>query len=209
VRSFRVIVKLILRLVALACASPFIASYYLKALVIGFDRSLEGSTQMLSLVPGLPGRYLRVAFLRCALAHCDASAAVEFGTLFSQAMARIGPNVYIGPRCQIGWADIGADVLIASGVHIPSGADIHGTADLDVPIREQEGAPRVVRIGANSWIGSAAVVMADVGEQSVVGAGSVVTRPLPARVMAAGVPAKVIRERTAAIRPSTGELEQS
>jgi virginiamycin A acetyltransferase len=38
-------------------------------------------------------------------------------------------------------------------------------------------------------------VLADVGEGSVVGAGSVVTKPLPSNVIAAGVPAKVIRER--------------
>ena len=35
----------------------------------------------------------------------------------------------------------------------------------------------LVRIGAGAWIGSAAVVMADVGANSIVGAGSVVTKP--------------------------------
>jgi acetyltransferase-like isoleucine patch superfamily enzyme len=38
-------------------------------------------------------------------------------------------------------------------------------------------------------------VLADVGAGTVVGAGSVVTKPLPAGVLAAGVPCKVIRER--------------
>ena len=42
---------------------------------------------------------------------------------------------------------------------------------------------------------SAAVVMADVGRGSVVGAGSVVTAPLPDYVVAAGIPAKVLRSR--------------
>jgi len=37
--------------------------------------------------------------------------------------------------------------------------------------------------------------MADVGRDSVVGAGAVVTRPLPAECIAAGVPARVIRYR--------------
>jgi acetyltransferase-like isoleucine patch superfamily enzyme len=45
-------------------------------------------------------------------------------------------------------------------------------------------------------VGSAAVVMADVGPDSVVGAGAVVTRPLPARVIAAGIPARVLRHRS-------------
>ena len=47
----------------------------------------------------------------------------------------------------------------------------------------------------NPWIGSAAVVMADVGADTIVGAGSVVTTPLPPSVMAAGVPARVIKDR--------------
>jgi acetyltransferase-like isoleucine patch superfamily enzyme len=37
--------------------------------------------------------------------------------------------------------------------------------------------------------------MADVGEGTVVGAGAVVTKPLPPHVVAVGVPAKVVRER--------------
>jgi acetyltransferase-like isoleucine patch superfamily enzyme len=94
------------------------------------------------------------------------------------------------------------DVLVAAGVHIPSGARIHGTDDPTVPIREQEGSPAMIRIGAGSWIGSGSVVLADVGANSVVGAGSVVTRPIPRNVVAAGVPARVVRERLIASQMS-------
>ena len=52
-----------------------------------------------------------------------------------------------------------------------------------------------VRIGRGSWIGSAAVVMADVGRDAVVAAGAVVTRPLPDATIAGGVPARVLRHR--------------
>ena len=52
-----------------------------------------------------------------------------------------------------------------------------------------------MRIGAGSWIGSGAIVMADVGANAVVGAGAVVTKPVPDAVVAAGVPATVIRTR--------------
>jgi virginiamycin A acetyltransferase len=86
---------------------------------------------------------------------------------------------------------------VAAGVHIPSGPSTHGIDDLSVPIREQPGAQRMVRVGAGAWIGSAAVIMADVGRHAVVGAGSVVTRELPDAVLAAGVPARVIRVRGA------------
>jgi acetyltransferase-like isoleucine patch superfamily enzyme len=64
-----------------------------------------------------------------------------------------------------------------------------------MPIRDQPGDTRRVRIGAGSWIGSHAVVLADVGRDAIVAAGSVVTRPIPDRVIAAGAPARVVRHR--------------
>lgn len=52
-----------------------------------------------------------------------------------------------------------------------------------------------VTVGEGSWVGSGAVLLADVGHHCVIGAGSVVTRPIPDYAIAAGVPAKVIRDR--------------
>ena len=54
--------------------------------------------------------------------------------------------------------------------------------------------PRIT-IGADSWIGERSTVLADVGMHCVVGAGSVVTRPVPDYAIAVGVPAKVIGYR--------------
>lgn len=181
---------------------PSIASYQVRRVFLGSDRALMGSSQALSMVPGVAGQYIRTAFLRCVLAECAASATIEFGTIFSRTGARIGEQVYIGPMCHIGLVDIGPDTLIAAGVHIPSGPETHGIADTRIPIREQLGTPRVVRIGAGCWIGSAAVVMADVGASTVIAAGAVVTRPVPELVIAGGVPATVIRSRTEPRSPS-------
>lgn len=175
--------------------APFLISFWVKARLIGRDRALEGSTQALALIPGLPGQYLRRAFLARALAACHPSVTVEFGTIFSRADAKLDENVYVGPRCHLGLVHVERDTLVAAGVHIPSGPETHGIDDLTRPIREQPGRQRMVRIGEGCWIGSAAVVMADVGRGSVVGAGSVVTKPLPALSLAGGVPAKVIRSR--------------
>ena len=52
-----------------------------------------------------------------------------------------------------------------------------------------------MRIGEGTWVGSAAVVLADVGRHCVIGAGAVVTVPIPDYAIAAGVPARVIRSR--------------
>jgi virginiamycin A acetyltransferase len=202
-RGSREVVKATARFTALVAVSPFLLWYWLWSLLVGPDRALEGSGEALSMLPGLAGRYLRRAFLSWTLAECHWTAVIGFGVLFSKAGARVGPNVYIGPRCHIGLAHIERDALLAAGVHVTSGARTHGMDDLSRPIREQPGAATPVRIGAGAWVGSAAVVMADVGQETVVGAGAVVTRPLPDGVVAAGVPARILRNRTAIpLKPS-------
>jgi acetyltransferase-like isoleucine patch superfamily enzyme len=193
--SIRFAVKTAVFWLATIAVSPALASYWIRARMFGRDRALEGSTQSLSMIPGILGQYARRAFLSRVLASFHPTATIEFGTIFSRAGARIGEHAYIGPRCYIGLVHIERDVLVAGGVHIPSGPETHGIDDVTKPIREQEGRQRIVRIGAGSWIGSAAIVMADVGRDTVVGAGSVVTRSLPDRALAAGVPAKVFRFR--------------
>jgi virginiamycin A acetyltransferase len=187
--------KAVARTVATIAVTPQLASYHLRAAVIGKDRALEGSTQALALVPGLVGQYLRRAFLARVIDYCAPTAVIGFGTLFSRIGCRIDDRVYIGPRCHLGLVHLEKDVLLAAGVHIPSGPHTHGT-DPSTPIREQSGQPRLIRIGAGAWIGSNAVVLADVGRDTIVGAGAVVTRPLPDAVVAAGVPARVVRHRS-------------
>jgi acetyltransferase-like isoleucine patch superfamily enzyme len=189
------LMKALARAAATLVVLPSLLSFAVRRIVLGPDRALLGSTQALSLVPGVIGQYVRNAFLRRVLAHCAPTAAIEFGTIFSNVGARIDDHVYIGPMCHIGLAHLGHDVLIGAAVHIPSGPDTHGIDDLNVPIREQPGRVQLVTIGAGSWIASGAIVMADVGPNSVIGAGSVVTKPLEGAIIAAGAPARVVRSR--------------
>jgi len=191
----RELIKSAVRGFAFVAVLPALFSYLIRSAVLGRDRALEGSTQALSLVPGLLGQYLRRAFLARTIAHCAPSAVVSFGTILSKAGARLDENVYVGPGCFLGLVHVEGDVLVGSGVHITSGRHTHGTTDTGVPIRDQAGAPTLVRIGHGAWIGSGAIVMADVGAKSVVGAGAVVTSPVPASVVVGGVPARVLRER--------------
>jgi virginiamycin A acetyltransferase len=179
---------------AVIAVMPSVLSW-LRAKVIGPDRALEGSTQAWGLVPGLLGQYLRRAFLSCALPACARTATIEFGAIFSSASATIGERAYIGPRCHIGWALIDDNALLAAGVHVPSGGNTHGIDDLTTVIRDQPITKVPVRIGNGCWIGSAAVVMADVGRDAVIAAGAVVTRPIPDLTIAGGVPARVLRHR--------------
>jgi virginiamycin A acetyltransferase len=178
---------------------PLWPSFALRTAVLGRDRAVEASAQWLALIPGLTGQYVRRAFFSRAIAACHRSVVVECGTTLSRAGARFGENVYIGPGCSLGLVDIEPDVLIAGGVRIPSGGKTHRIDDRVVPIREQPRDEQLVRIGAGCWIGEASVIMADVGHDTVVGAGSVVTRPLPPRCIAAGVPARILRMRDSTV----------
>jgi len=189
-------VKAVARAAATVLVVPALTSFAIRRLALGPDRALLGSTQALSLIPGVIGQYIRNAFLRRVLAHCAPSAVVEFGTLFSKTGTRIDDNVYIGPMCHIGLAHLQPDVLVGAAVHIPSGQQTHGIDHLDVPIREQPGVSEMITVGTGSWIGSAAIVMADVGPNTVIGAGSVVTKAVGGAVIAVGAPAKVVRSRT-------------
>ena len=188
-------VKAVARGLAAIVVLPALCSFWIRRPIIGAERALEGSTQALGLIPGLLGQYLRRAFLARTLAHCAPTATIAFGTTFSDVDTRIDDRVYIGPDCHIGRVHLERDALVAPAVHIPSGSRIHGTDDVNVPIREQTGVRAMVHVGEGAWIGAAAVVMADVGRGTVVAAGAVVTSPLPDHVVAGGVPARVLRAR--------------
>ena len=129
------------------------------------------------------------------LARVGRDVVIGWGTLFSKPTAELGDGVYIGSHCCLGDVRIGAETMIADGVHIPSGAGQHGTGRLDVPMRQQAGEFRTIHIGEDCWIGSGAVVLADVGEHSIVAAGAVVTKPVEPWLIVAGNPARPIGDR--------------
>jgi virginiamycin A acetyltransferase len=193
--NLREAMKAAARGAAFAVVSPALVSFAIRARLDSRDRALQSTSEWLALLPGLWGQYLRRAFYSRALATCHYTAVIEAGTVFSRAGARIEERAYIGAGCRLGLVHVERDALVASGVHIPSGANTHFVDDVTRPIREQGRGEQLVRIGAGSWIGEGALVMADVARDAVVGAGAVVTRPIPAWCIAAGVPARVLRRR--------------
>ncbi len=91
--------------------------------------------------------------------------------------------------------EIGDHVMFANGCFV--GDSDHRYDDRARPITHQGFVPRgPVRIGSNCWFGVNCVVTGgvEIGERAVIGANSVVTRGIPPGVIAAGAPAKVIRE---------------
>lgn len=86
------------------------------------------------------------------------------------------------------------DVLLGSGVHVY--VSNHRYDDTSKPIIDQghmPGIPVVLEVGC--WIGANAILLPGVtiGRNAVVGAGSIVTRSVPPRVLAAGNPAAIVR----------------
>lgn len=114
-----------------------------------------------------------------------------------------GPNIVLGDRVRINQTSISAvdRVELESGVAVARGCYIsdhsHGFDDPERFIRDQpiaRVAPVLIRSGA--WLGQNVVVLPGVtiGRGSVIGANSVVRSDVPDRTVAAGIPARVIRE---------------
>lgn len=188
-------VKAVIRALASVLILPLRLTLSLRSAIFGRERAFQASCEWLSIVPGFLGQYARRAFLAAASAGCGNEAVIGIGTLFSTPNVRIDGNAYVGPNCNLGWVHLERDVLVASGVQIPSGPQTHGFDRVDIPIREQPGVPVCVHVREGAWIGNNAIVLADVGRHAVVAAGAVVTHPVPDYAIVAGVPAKFIRSR--------------
>jgi acetyltransferase-like isoleucine patch superfamily enzyme len=188
-------VKAVGRAIAAWLACPLASAYCLAAAAFGSSQAFPGWSQALSLLPGLTGVYLRRAFYRWVLPRCESGTVISFGTVFSHPTAEIGENAYLGVFCCLGDVTIEDDALIGSHVSITNGSRQHGIDRLDIPVREQPGQWPRITIGRDTWIGDRAIVMADVGRHCVVGAGAVVTRPVPDYAIVVGSPARIIGYR--------------
>jgi virginiamycin A acetyltransferase len=163
------------------------------ALVCGFgrfERLYALFAHIHALMPGFIGDFSRAAFYKLTLRGCSIDTTISFGTFFSRRTASVGPYVSIGSYCVIGCARIGPRTQIASHVEIPSGRHEHSR---DARGRLVDSVSDEIMIGADCWIGSSAIVMANVGAGTTIGAGSVVVNEIPAGVVAVGNPAKVVR----------------
>jgi acetyltransferase-like isoleucine patch superfamily enzyme len=126
----------------------------------------------------------------------------------NDAVVEIGDNVFIGPNTSIVCIKsikIGSDILISADCLIQD-SDNHS---LDFEIRKRDTAdwkkgfhdwskhPSIpIQIGHGAWIGAKAIILKGVyiGEKSIVGAGSVVTKSVEPYKVVAGNPARVIKD---------------
>jgi acetyltransferase-like isoleucine patch superfamily enzyme len=132
-----------------------------------------------------------------------------------------GRFVWIGDRtkirCHEGLVEIGQKTVIGQEAtitayqHIRIGEQCviadramfidfdHGVVEVERPIRRQGIYKRDVEVGSNVWIGYGACILRGVriGDNSVIGTNSVVTRDVPANAVVGGIPARVLRMRDA------------
>lgn len=110
----------------------------------------------------------------------------------------LNKNANIGFNCEVyslKKVEIGENVLIAAYTYIIGGG--HMSSDVETPFRDQEKHAIGIKIGNNVWLGAKTIVMdgCNIGDNSVIGAGAVVTKSIPDYSVAAGIPAKVIKDR--------------
>jgi acetyltransferase-like isoleucine patch superfamily enzyme len=119
-------------------------------------------------------------------------------TLAPSARIEIGAGCFLNRNVMLAaleLIEIGDHVMFANGCFV--GDADHRFDDPELPVTWQGFSSKgPVRIGSSCWFGANCVVTSgvEIGERCVVGANSVVTRDLPSGVIAAGNPAKVIRE---------------
>ena len=117
-----------------------------------------------------------------------------------EGMVEIGDKTVFGQECTVSAYQrvrIGEQCVIADRAMF---IDFdHGVAEVERPIRVQGIYKRDTVVGSNVWIGYGACVLRGVwvGDNSVVGTNSVVTKDVPANSVVGGVPAKVLRTREA------------
>lgn len=107
---------------------------------------------------------------------------------------KIGDHVLLSPGVRISASNaicIADSCMLASHAYITD-SDWHGIYDRSLPPADKS---RVI-LEENVWIGDSAIVCKGVtiGKNSIIGAGSVVTSDIPANVVAAGNPARVVKE---------------
>ncbi|GAB3647132.1 sugar O-acetyltransferase [Echinicola sediminis] len=139
-----------------------------------------------------------VAEIRALLSQITASEIDESVAVFTPLYVnygkhtKIGKNVFINFDCvflDLGGITIDDNVLIAPKVSLLS--EGHPTS----PQERHSLVPKPIHIKKNAWIGAGATILQGVtiGENSVVAAGSVVSKDVPDNVIVGGIPAKIIQ----------------
>ena len=175
---------------------PIFILYKTIRLFTKSEKTFHGFSQFVSLFPGTFGEYIRKSFYYLTLKECSLNCCISFGVIITDSDSEIHSGVYIGTYCTLGKISIGKDTLLGSNVDVINGAKQHYIQRIDIPIREQGGEFPKVYIGEDCWIGNGSLIMENIEDKCVIGAKSVVTKPIEAYSIAMGHPAKIVKKRS-------------
>ncbi len=188
--------KRLLFRVAEACSFILLTPLFIwSCLPLTEYSAFTAPSQWLSYFPGYIGVVLRRVWYRATLRRCGSNLTVDWLAVIRTRESEIGNHCTLGVGNWVGWVRLGNDIMTGSHVALISGARQHEFSDLTKPIRLQHGEKRQLIVGDDVWIGTQSVIMADISSGTVIGAGSIVTRTYPPRVIIAGNPARVLRHR--------------
>jgi acetyltransferase-like isoleucine patch superfamily enzyme len=151
--------------------------------------------EFLAMMPGPPGLVLRSCFYNQVLNKAHYSLIVKYGGLFTNMDSEIGKNVKIGRYSTIGWVRMGDGASVSGHCSVLSGRRTHNFEDPARPVFDGEDFFTQTCIGENSFVGEHCTVMADIGDCTIIGAGSVVVENIPEYTVAVGNPARVVKKR--------------
>lgn len=173
-----------------------LAVFFLKMFPAG---CCEWFLRLTRYVTGKFGIGLRYVILKRLARECGDNVSVHDSVFLKDIKnLKLGNNISIHPLCYIdaqGGISIGNDVSIAHNVSILSFE--HDYSNINMPIKDAPCIPKEIIIEKDVWIGAGVRILGGVqiGYGSVIGAGAVVTKDIPSFVVAAGVPARPIKDR--------------
>lgn len=183
--------------------APHLVAFRARRALVGYERAYLGLSERAAGWPGVLGHRMRAAAHRGMGSSVGAYAVLAYGVVLERPPLSVGEMTVLGHYTNVQNADIGRDCLIGDFVLVVDGTSQHESERLDIPLNAQDGTVQRVRIGEDTLIGGHAWIAADVGSHCIVGAGSVVTRPVPDYKIVAGIPARVIGDRRDRARAGT------
>ncbi|OPY79861.1 MAG: Maltose O-acetyltransferase [Syntrophorhabdus sp. PtaU1.Bin153] len=191
VKVLGVCLRALERALAWPAAIPFI--------VVGRLSILNGryaeTSLIVSKIPFRFGEFVRYFYYRATLQKIGKDVTFRYGSFCQYNNSQIGNQVLIGYYTALGEIQMGNSIVVGGFVNFLSGTAQHSYADPSKSIRSQAAAGRkTINIGSDVWIGSNAVIAANVGNRCVVGAGSVLVDEAEDHSVYAGNPARLIKK---------------
>ena len=173
---------------------PLIIITWLEAVLLGkqSERIYGMCKEMLATVPTFIGQYMRLAYYKSVCTHLDFDICMLFGSMIAHRDTVLRKGTIIGVYSIIGYADFGENVITGARVSVLSGKYQHGRpGDRSDGEHGPEEYTRIT-IKANSWIGEGSLILANVGRNCTIGAGSVLLKDAPDDTTFMGNPARKV-----------------